>query len=332
MEFSIHRCADKYQTSGSRDRPAHIRRPGLRHTLCVQFLERAERHAPGDIAGLRINGRHLAPGRLLAGPVLVRIPEEVAFAEGLTIRPDAEEAPVLTLDDLVQIRRILGVDEQVTGLRVVRHATPVPSPDPRRKDNPQLRTVLRIGAAGHRTALQRHQVPAELLMFRSDGGNFFGLKTVPRQRPGLHRKGLRGPGLVAAPGERIVGNHRTLFHAPQRLTCDAVPGKEQTLLSDSCYGRNRLTPGLRFEEYGRSLQIVVPVIVVCGLEMPFQLAGHSVQRHDGRAVQVGTFPVPAVEIRSGCTERDIEDSSHRIDSDEAPGIQAGTVRSLFGSP
>ena len=51
--------------------------------FAVELLELAERHAPGDVAGVRVDGDEFAPRRRGAAPPLRGIPEASAFGRDL---------------------------------------------------------------------------------------------------------------------------------------------------------------------------------------------------------------------------------------------------------
>ena len=65
-EVRIVRRCDEDDSSGCGDRASHVRRTGILHALTFEFIEVAERDFPRDVAGSRIDGRQLAPRRLLA--------------------------------------------------------------------------------------------------------------------------------------------------------------------------------------------------------------------------------------------------------------------------
>ena len=67
-EPGVHRGANEYQSARRRDRTAPIRAPVGGHPLRLELLEGAQRHFPGDIAGVDVDRAHLTPRRLLARP------------------------------------------------------------------------------------------------------------------------------------------------------------------------------------------------------------------------------------------------------------------------
>src|SRR5579872_3474421 len=123
-------------------------------------------------------------------------------------------------------------------MRIERHAAPVAAADPAREDDAELRAILRVGAAGHGSALKGKQVAAELLVRGREFCYLGRLKTVTRENGRLQWKGLRGPRLIAAARERIVGNDGALLDSIDRFSSHAIEDEEQTLLSDYSDGGN----------------------------------------------------------------------------------------------
>ncbi len=68
-------AGDENQSARRRDAAALAERAGVVHAFGFQFIARAERDCPGDVAGVRVNRQQVRPGRLLAGHLIVRIPE-----------------------------------------------------------------------------------------------------------------------------------------------------------------------------------------------------------------------------------------------------------------
>ncbi len=74
-EPAVDRRADEHEIAGRRDRAAGVRRAGRLDALGRELLELTERHAPGDVAGVRVDGHELAPRRFGAAPHVGVVPE-----------------------------------------------------------------------------------------------------------------------------------------------------------------------------------------------------------------------------------------------------------------
>src|SRR5262249_37025539 len=60
---------NEHQSAGGRNRAAHIQATGVLFTL-RQVVRDAERHFPGNVAGIGIHGDEVAPGRSLTRPCM----------------------------------------------------------------------------------------------------------------------------------------------------------------------------------------------------------------------------------------------------------------------
>ena len=206
----------------------------------------------------------------------------------------------LALDHLVEHAVILRGQEQIPEIGIERRPVPVAAAGPARKDDAQLRPVLRVRAAGHRAAFQLEQPLAIRFVLRRDLRDLVRRKRHARNRRRLHRKRLRRPVLVA--GNRIVGDDRPLFDAEDGLAGDAIEDEQQALLGINRHRRNRPAVALDVDERRRRVQVVVPVVVMRGLKKPLQLARRRIEREQRRAVQIRAQPIAAIEIGRGRAE------------------------------
>src|SRR5579863_7389915 len=92
-EFVIERRADKRNPARAGDRSADVRRPRPVNAFGIEFRKRSQRDSPCNLAGIHVNRQELAPRRLLAGPVRVRIPEQLPPRDRATLafRPNLKQ-------------------------------------------------------------------------------------------------------------------------------------------------------------------------------------------------------------------------------------------------
>jgi len=109
--------ADEGEAAGGQDRPADVGPPGVLLTG-RQGVGDAEVAAPGDLAGVEVDGRKVAPRRLLA--------EQAAGAvhEPVVARNDRAPDAVRPLHQLFDGAEVVGVDDVVAALGIVGAATP----------------------------------------------------------------------------------------------------------------------------------------------------------------------------------------------------------------
>ena len=83
---------------------------------------------------------------------------------------------------------------------------------------------------------------------------------------------------------------------------------------------------------GRRRQVVVPVVVMGGLEEPLQLAGGRVERQQRRPVEIRAQPIAAIEVRRRSADRNVGDAALLIDRDEAPCVRPRAIDPLLVLP
>src|SRR5260370_24541745 len=86
------------------------------------------------------------------------------------------------------------------------------------------------------------------------------------------------------------------------------------------------------EQLRRYREIVVPQIVMDGLEVPQALARARIQRQQRIAKQVVPFAVASVEIVARGPQREICDAPFLVDRQLAPVVHAAAGLSGFGTP
>jgi hypothetical protein len=142
---------------------------------------------------------------------------------------------------------------------------------------------------------------------------------LPRERWRPGRDGLGRPGLFP----RDVGLwHRLLVDGPDRLAGLAIEHEQEAVLRRLRDGRDLLAVRTDREELGRVRQIVVPQIVVHGLEVPEAFSGPGIERDDAVGEQVRPEAVATVKVVSGRAGRDVDDPAIRIHGHLAPVVAA----------
>ena len=97
----------------------------------------------------------------------------------------------------------------------------------------------------------------------------------------------------------VTLGHWTFFYRKQWLSRNPVENKYETHLRDLSHRGNFAAIPPHIDEHGLRRQIVIPDIVVHGLEVPNQFAGGRVQRDQTIGEQVLTFTVGAIKIVRG---------------------------------
>src|SRR6185295_8732641 len=118
-----------------------------------------------------------------------------------------------------------------------------------------------------------------------------------------------------------LGN-RLFIDRPERCTRHAIEHKQESLL-------RRLSDDVdvaAIVPHGQKLwsrrQVVVPHIVMDGLEMPQALARLRIQRNQAVAEQIVAGPIAAIEIRPRSSEWNIGNASLFVDRHFAPVVNA----------
>ena len=141
--------------------------------------------------------------------------------------------------------------------------------------------------------------------------------------PGVGRRhggeGLRRPGFFA--GDVGFGN-LALFDGPDGFAGYTVENEEETLFGGLDDGVDILAVVLDGEELGGRDEVVVPEVVVGGLEVPQVLAGAGVEGKDAIGKEVGSFAVGTVEVIGGGAEGEVGDAAFFVDGDFPPGVDA----------
>ncbi len=146
-----------------------------------------------------------------------------------------------------------------------------------------------------------------------------GRERQPRERRRLGREGLRRPGFLA---RNVALRHRPLFDRPQRLAGHAIEHVEQSELRRLRDDVARLAVVPHGEQLRRGGQVVVPDVVVHGLEVPEALAGARVEREQRVAEEVGALAIAAEHVVGRRAEREVGDPAPLVDRDLAPRVHA----------
>ena len=191
-----------------------------------------------------------------------------------------------------------------------------PSPD-RRPCCPSWRHPTRRGTGcGDRTMARRREhavvrgVAHRLLQaFSCSSGLTNGLTSsrrerLTRERRRLGREGLRGRRDFAG---HLALRHGPLLDRPQRLAGQALEHVEESGLAGLRHDVDGAPVVADGQQLGRGREVVVPEIVVDGLEVPEPLARSRVEREQAVAEQVVAGAIAAVEIVRGRAGRHEDD-------------------------
>ena len=109
-----------------------------------------------------------------------------------------------------------------------------------------------------------------------------------------------------------------------------VSGSSATmrLYGEDKYNMPSTTNGVACDARRRGGQVIVPVIVMRGLKVPFELPCSGIQGHQRRTIQVRPFPASAVEIRRRRTQGYEQHPALHIHRHEAPYVRARPVDPL----
>src|SRR5207249_3237674 len=114
--------------------------------------------------------------------------------------------------------------------------------------------------------------------------------------------------------------------------CFAIENENKsTLRGQSKSGDPGAVPDHLEKNWSR-FQVVVPDVVMNGLEIPFQFAGLRVERDQTVTVKIGAFAVGTMEIVGRRTMRQIDKTRFRIQADQAPDIRSGTLLPVVAFP
>ena len=138
-----------------------------------------------------------------------------------------------------------------------------------------------------------------------------------RERSRGRREGLRRRGLLA---RDVALRHRPLFDRNERRAGLAIEHEEVAGLGRHADGRDGAPVLAPVEQDRWRRDVVVPEIVMHGLEVPDALAGVGAQRHDGIGEQVVAEALAAVVVRARAARRDEDEIAGGIGDDHRPDI------------
>ena len=142
---------------------------------------------------------------------------------------------------------------------------------------------------------------ARLLLGRHERVDVVRRERLPRERLRLGRERLRRRRHLAGD---LALRDRALFDRPQRLAGQRARRRRGTRSCPPARRCRRVAPVVSDgEELGRGGEVVVPEVVVHGLEVPLALAGARVEGDERVAEQVVADAIGAVEIVGGGAER-----------------------------
>ncbi len=137
------------------------------------------------------------------------------------------------------------------------------------------------------------------------------------QRWRLGGDGLRRPGALA---RHVARRDRALLHREERTTGLAVEHEDEARLGSLGHGVDGAALVHDTNQDGRRGQVVVPQVVVHGLEVPDALAGLRVEGHDGVRVQVRPGSVAAVEVRARGAHGQENPATGEVRGDGGPDV------------
>ena len=173
------------------------------------------------------------------------------------------------------------------------HAAPVQPADVAR----HMQAAFQAGRREHAVVAQRPEARQACLALGRRRAPDVGLGHRLRDQAGrLRREGLRGRGVLLG---HVARRHRPLDDGEVRLAGDPIEEEQVPgLRSDGDGGA--ATAG---EEERLRGDVVVPDVVVDGLECPRDLAGRRLQRHDAVGVGVVAGAVAAEVVGAGAADR-----------------------------
>ena len=119
---------------------------------------------------------------------------------------------------------------------------------------------------------------------------------------------------------RAALRHHALFHRPHRLAGIAVEHEDKSLLGRLNYDIALAVSGVDTRQRRLRRQVVIPDVVMHGLECPHELAGLDAQRDHRIGVLVVARPLaaPKVRRRRGCRQEN--QPARRVDRHRRPDI------------
>ena len=145
-------------------------------------------------------------------------------------------------------------------------------------------------------------------------------------RKGLTRKRTR-PCREGLGRRAIFAGHVRLWHGPlldgpQGVSRFAIEHKQETMFRRLRHDIDVLTVMAHGQEFRRRRQIVIPEIVVYGLEMPQPVARIRIERHETVPKEIVPFAVPPVEVVSRGSERNEDDAVVLVHGELTPVMDA----------
>ena len=130
----------------------------------------------------------------------------------------------------------------------------------------------------------------------------------------------------------VAGGGGALFDGVNRCAADAIQEKQQAVLRAHGHRGHGCAADAGVEQQRRSLQVVVPDVVVNDLEVPQVAAGARVGGDDRAAEEIVAVAIAAVAVEGGSGKRHVEDAALGVDGHEAPDVDAGAPRGAVALP
>src|SRR5262245_10040834 len=268
-ETAVVCAADKNQAAGRHDRPPEVGRASRRRPFRHELIHLAERSAPGDFSRVQIDGVERAPGRLLAG-VLVLIPEAGILAPRTRSPVSGLRACRLRLHR-ADGAKLVHVDVEIARLWIEGRARPCRPTERAGEPERQFQPGRSVQAAAYNLV---EQLSAIFLRLRCDLAEFFaGEGLMARQRRRLEGYRLSRPGRL---GGDFTLRRAAFFGRTEGLTCTPVQHEDQAHLRHLRYGRNRAAVVTNCDQIRMSWQVIIPNVMAHHLVMPDELASRRI--------------------------------------------------------
>ena len=303
--------------------------------LSIASRDAAKWNLPLFLTGTCVDRQQSAPGRRGAGKPLRADQNAPHHAVGRAVL--GSEFPIAiqfaaarAFDALVVAARdqldlcgevVLGKDEEAAG-RIVGHAAPILAagvPGKLQRSGERRRSKYWAGVEAADFVAAPFSVS-----FISPPGVVNG-HVLRRDRRGKKREGLSGRSSFTG---NVAFRYRAFFDTENRLTSRAIEDEEMARFGADGDGRDGDAILVEVKEQGRRGHVVVPEVVVNGLEGPHALTRFGAQSDDGIGIAIvaGTFTAEVVGTRAAGGNKD--EIADWISGDNGPGIGGAGTRSM----
>ena len=142
-----------------------------------------------------------------------------------------------------------------------------------------------------------------------------------------HRGRLRRPRLLA---RDVARRHGALLDREERRAGVAIEHEEPTGLGRLSDRGHETAAAGDVDQHRLRGEVVVPEVVVHGLERPHDLAGGPAQGHDRVGMRAGAGPKPSEEVRAGAGGGHEDEVAGGVDVEHRPGVGGAGPTRLAG--